>query len=165
MPKNILGTTLSTSFHGSSDYPIFGPSGCFKLRLCHENVSWSSSGLDISTASCYGHTYITMGGTDPSTSPVLLTLAAPVKGCLKTITLASTVAYVNSVDVDCGAGVRVGGASDARYIAFSSLASSYQSITLLGVSTSKWIVQSVNSTAYFGAATGIRASTAARTSA
>ena len=160
-----MGSTLSTSFHGSTDYKIFGPNGRAYLRDQHEDISWSSSGLDISTASAYGHTLITMGGTDPSTSPALLTLAAPVTGCRKTITLASTAAYINSIDIDLGAGVRVQGTSDGRYINFSSLASSYQSITLRGVSTSKWIVESVNSTAYFGAATGIRASTAARTSA
>jgi hypothetical protein len=165
MPKNVLGTTLSTSYHGSTDYKIFGVTGDCYLRYVHEDVSWSSSGLDVSTAGNHGHTLITMGGTDPSTSPALLTLAAPVIGCAKMITLASTAAYVNSIDVDLGAGVRIQGASDARYIAFSSLASSYQSISLVGASTSKWVVQCVNSTAYFGAATGIRGTTVARTSA
>jgi hypothetical protein len=164
MPKNVLGTTLSTSYHGSTDYKIFGTKGECYLRYVHEDVSWSSSGLDISTAGNHGHTLITMGGTDPTTAVALLSLAAPVAGCSKIVTLASTAAHINNVDIDLGSGVSVG-TSDNRYIAFSSLASSYQSISLLGVSTAKWIVQSVNSTAYFGAATGIRSAATARTTA
>jgi hypothetical protein len=165
MPKNVWGTTLSTSFHGSTDYPIFSPGGGFYLRHIVETISWSSSGLDVSTASKYGLTIINMAGTDPSTSPATLTLAAPVAGCEKYICLQSTGAYINSIDIDLGSGVRVQGASDSRYIAFSSLAADYQGIALMGISTAKWIVKGVDSTlGGFGAATGIRASTAARTS-
>ncbi len=165
MPKNVIGTTLSTSFHGSTDYPIFAPGGGFYLRHAYQSITWSSAGLSVSTASAYGITAISMSGGDPSTSPATLTLAAPVQGCEKYICLMSTAAYVNTIDIDLGSGVRVQGASDSRYIAFSSLAADYQAITLLGISTSKWVVKGVDSTlGGFGAATGIRASTAARAS-
>ena len=165
MPKNVLGSTLSTSFHGSSDHKIFSPDGRVYMREQFEQITWTSGGLDISTASAYGISSIVMGGTDPSTSPVLLTLANPVIGAQKTICLQSTAAYVNSVDIDLGANARVQGASDSRFIAFSSLNTDYQSITLRGISTSKWVVAAVDSTlGPFGLATGIRATTVARTS-
>ena len=105
-----------------------------------------------------------MSGGDPSTSPALLYLPAPQVGVEKTIIVGSTAAYVNTIDVDLGSGVRVQGSSDGRFIAFSSLAGDYQSLTLLGLSTALWAVKAVNSTAVFGAATGIRATTAARSS-
>lgn len=160
-----MGSTLSTSFHGSTDHKLFGPNGAFYLRHNVETLSWSSSGLDVSTMIPYGITRINMGGTDPSTSPTLATLAAPVAGCEKTIVLESTAAYVNSVDVDLGANVRVNGSSDGRFIAFSSLAADHQAVTLIGLSTALWGVKSVNSTlGGFGVASGIRATTAARTS-
>lgn len=164
MPKNNLGTTLSTTFHGSSDYKLFSPNGRFYLRHQYEDISWSSSGLDVSTASAYGITMVTMGGTDPSTSPHVITLAAPIVGCEKTIIIGSTATCINQLYVDLGANVRVDGTSDARYIIFSSLAGDYQSITLQGISTSRWAVKCLNSTAAWNAATGIRGSTIALSS-
>jgi hypothetical protein len=167
MPKNILGTTLSTTYHGSSDYKLFGTDGSFYLRHKFETLTWSSSGLDVSTMGAYGIARIvTSTASDgPSTSPATVTLAAPIVGCEKTIIQETTAAYVNTIDIDLGANVRVQGTSDGRYIAFSSLAGDHQSITLIGLSTAKWGVKSVDSTlGGFGAATGIRATTAARTS-
>lgn len=165
MPKNVIGSTLSTSFHGSTDHRIISSSGAMYLRHLYESIAWTSGGLSPSTASPYGISFIQMTGTDPSTSPATLTLGAPVAGCEKTIILGSTAAYVNTVDIDLGSGVRVDGTSDGRYIAFSSLGTDYQAVTLLGLSTAKWAVKSVNSTVgQFNAATGIRVSTAARTS-
>jgi len=130
-----------------------------------ETLSWSSGGLTPSTATAYSLTHIAMTGTDPSTSPYLLSLAAPIAGIEKTIVLDSTAAYINTIDIDLGAGVRVDGSSDGRFIAFSTLATAPQSIKLVGVSTSAWEVLSVNSTlGGWGLATGIRGSTIARTS-
>ena len=165
MAKNILGTTLSTSYHGSSDYKIFGAGGDCYLRHRFETLTWSSSGMDVSTMSPYGITRIISTGGDPSTSPALIYLAAPVIGCEKTIIQETTAAYINTLDIDLGANVRVQGTSDGRFIAFSSLAEDHQSITLIGLTTAKWGVKCVDSTlGGFGVATGIRATTIARTS-
>lgn len=165
MPKNIIGTTLSTSYHGSSDYKILKTDGSFYLRHQVETLTWSSSGFDVSTMSPYGIARIISTGGDPSTSPVTVTLAAPVIGCEKTIFFETTAAYVNTVDIDLTSDVRVNGTSDAQYIAFSSLAGDCQSITLIGLTTAKWGVKNVDSTlGNFGVATGIRATTIARTS-
>lgn len=165
MPKNVLGTTLSTSYHGSTDHKLFGTDGSFYLRHKIESASWSSLGLSVSTFSPYGVSKILMTGTDPSTSPAVAYLAAPVPGCEKIFMVGSTGAYINTIDIDLGADVRVQGASDARYIALSSLATEWQSLTLVGLTTALWGVKAVNSTLLFwGAATGIRATTALRTS-
>lgn len=165
MPKNVIGTTLSTTYHGSTDHKLFGTDGSFYLKHRPETLSWSSSGFDVSTMSPYGLTYISMGGTDPSTSPALAYLGAPKPGIEKTIVFGTTAAYINTVDVDLGSGVRVNGTSDGRFIAFSSLGEDYQSITLIGLTTALWGVKCVDSTlGGFGVATGIRATTAARTS-
>jgi hypothetical protein len=106
-----------------------------------------------------------MTGTDPSTSVRLLTLAPPIAGVEKTIVLGTTGTYDNTIDVDLGAGVRIDGTSDGRFIAFSTLGTGHQSIKMVGLSTAAWEVLSVNSTlGSWGLATGIRATTAARTS-
>lgn len=165
MPKNVLGTTLSTTYHGSTDHKLFGTDGSFYLRHKFETLTWSSSGLDVSTMNAYGIARIISTGGNPSTSPATITLAAPIVGCEKTIIQETTAAYVNTLDIDLGANVRVQGTSDGRYIAFSSLAEDHQSITLIGLTTAKWGVKSVDSTlGGFGMATGIRATTAARSS-
>jgi hypothetical protein len=165
MPKNVIGSTLSTSFHGSTDHKIISSSGAMYFRHLQETIAWTSGGLSPSSASPYGVTFISMTGTDPSTSPLTLTLGAPVPGCHKIVVLGSTAAYINTVDIDLGSGVRVDGTSDGRYIAFSSLGTDYQSVSLVGLTTAKWAVVGVNSTVgQFNAANGIRVSTAARTS-
>lgn len=164
MPKNVMGSTLSTSYHGSTDHKLFSPNGQFYIRHQFETLTWSSSGLDVSTMTPYGICRIISTGGDPSTSPATVTLAAPVIGCEKTIIQETTAAYVNTIDIDLGANNRVQGTSDARFIAFSSLAGDHQSITLIGLTTAKWGVKSVDSTlGGFGVATGIRATTVART--
>ena len=165
MPKNVIGSTLSTSYHGSTDHKLFNTDGSFYLRHPVETIVWSSGGLDVSTATPYGICNITVATGDPSTSPQTLTLAAPVIGCEKTIVLNTSAAYVNTIDIDLGANVRIGATSDARFINFSTLAEDYQSITLIGLTTASWAVRGVNSTVgQFNAANGIRSSTAARTS-
>jgi hypothetical protein len=130
-----------------------------------ETVDWSSNGLSPSTATNYGITYISMTGTDPSSSPRVLSLAPPVPGIEKVIILDSTAPYVNTVDVDFGAGVGVGGSTTNRFLAFSTLATQEQSVTLIGISTSLWGLMTVNSTVgAHGNDLGIRSLTAARTS-
>lgn len=157
-----IGSTLSTTY--KSQYQMFGPNGRFYIRHQYEEIAWSSLGVTPSTMTRFGIANVKAGVGDPSTSPGLLYLAAPEIGCEKTIVVGSTAAYVNTIDVDLGAGVRVQGSSDGRFIAFSSLAGDYQSLTLVGLSTALWAVKAINSTALFNAATGIRATTVARTS-
>ena len=129
-----------------------------------ETLAWSSGGLVPSTATAYGITNISMTGTDPSSSPRTLTLAAPTAGVEKTITLDSTAAWANTIDIDLGATVGVDGSTTNRFISFSTLAALPQSVTLVGLSATEWAVKGVNSTALWGVATGIRSGTAARTS-
>ena len=72
-----------------------------------EVINWSSAGLSVSTGTAYGVTYISMTGTDPSTSPYTLSLGAPIVGVEKVVILDSTAAFVNTIDIDLGAGVGV----------------------------------------------------------
>ena len=130
-----------------------------------EVINWSSAGLSVSTGTAYGVTYISMTGTDPSTSPYVLSLAAPIVGVEKTIMLDSTAAYINTIDIDLGAGVGVDGTTSNRFIAFSTLATVQQTVVLVGITTGLWGVKSVETTSGgFGVAAGIRAVTAARAS-
>jgi hypothetical protein len=116
----------------------------------------------------YGISWVQIAAGDPSTSVRLATMGAPRTGVTKTIVFATTVAYINTLDIDVGAGVGVGhitGSTTARYIAFSTLATEYQTVNLVGLSTALWGVMSVDSTVGgFGSAEGIRSLTAARTS-
>lgn len=153
----------------STEFKVINSTGSLLVNTAPlgyvETISWSSNGITPSTATDYGLTYIDMTGTDPSSSPRVLTLAAPIAGVEKTITLDSTAAYVNTIDIDLGAGVGSNGSTDHRYIYFSTLASIEQSVTLIGVTTALWTVKSVNSTVGgFGAANGIRIGTTPRTS-
>jgi hypothetical protein len=133
-----------------------------------ETLTCSSGGVSPSTATAYGVTRVNVAAGDPSTSPRLITLGVPIPGVEKTIIFASTAAYVNTLDVDLGAGAGVGHLTDsttARFIAFSSLATEWQTVKLVGLSTALWGVLAVDSTiGGFGVATGIRSLTAARTS-
>ena len=170
MSKNVMpgGSTLFAKDSEGNLYPVISSTGNVYSNGApinyFETISWSSGGLTPSTATAYGITHISMTGTDPSSSPVTLTLAPPITGVAKTIILDSTAAYINTVDVDLGAGVRVDASSDFRYIAFSTLAEVPQAVTLVGISTAAWEVQSVKSTALWGVASGIRPTTALRTS-
>jgi hypothetical protein len=169
MGKNVFADN-STVFvkNGTTEFKVIGSTGDVWSNNAPinylETLSWSSGGVTPSTATAYGITHISMTGTDPSTSPYTVTLAAPLPGVEKTIILDSTAAYVNTIDIDLGASVRVDATSDARFIAFSTLATVPQAVTLVGISTSAWEVKSVKSTALWGAATGIRGTTIARTS-
>ena len=133
-----------------------------------ETLTASSGGVTPSTAVAYGITRVSVAAGDPSTSPLLVTLAAPIAGVEKTIIFETTAAYINTLDVDLGAGVGVGhvtGSTTARFIGFSTLATEFQAVTLVGLSTALWGVKSVDSTVGgFGSGAGIRSLTAARTS-
>lgn len=133
-----------------------------------EILTASSGGLTPSSMIPYGVSWIQVSAGDLSTSPRLATLGAPITGVEKTIIFATTAAYINTLDVDLGIGVGVGhitGTSDARYIGFSTLATEYQTVNLIGLTTALWGVKSVDSTVGgFGTAAGIRSLTAARTS-
>ena len=131
-----------------------------------ETLSYSSGSISPSSMTAYGVSVINMTGTDPSTSPTLATLGVPIPGVRKTILFNSTAAYINTIDVDLGAGVGVSGSTTNRFLAFSTLATTPQVINLIGLTTALWGVTSIDSTVAggFGAPTGIRAVTAARTS-
>jgi len=133
-----------------------------------ETLTASSGGVTPSTMTAYGIARVNVAVGDPSTSPLLASLAAPIAGVEKTIIFATTVAYVNTLDVDLGIGVGVAhltNTTDARFIGFSTLATEWQAVTLIGLSTALWGVKSVDSTVGgFGTAAGIRSLTAARTS-
>jgi len=165
MGKNVLASSYSTTYPGDKNQdPIIHPSGRRYMRYVHETVALTSDGLGTSTASRYGITDICPAG---NTTGGTISLAAPVLGCEKTFIYRSTVASTGptqpSIDVDpAAAGIRIDGSSDGRYIRFSSLGTSYQAITLLGLSTDVWTVKSVNSTVGgFNAAGGIRMTTIA----
>ena len=161
MPKNVIGSTLSTSFHGSTDYKIISPDGAFYLRQPVEAVAWTSDGLDPSTASCYGVSYITgTYGTDGGACP--LTIAAPRPGCIKTVVLNTTKTSTDLpyIDLTTACGLLSVGSSGYNYINFSSLASDVQSVTLVGLTTAYWgLVAIAGSTLFWQNAAGIRSST------
>jgi hypothetical protein len=158
----------STGLLYSQEKPVFMPASTVFNPYYVETLTASSGGVTPSTATAYGVTLINCAAGDLSTSPRLITLAAPITGVEKTIVFGSTAAYINTLDVDLGgdAGVaHITGSTTARFIAFSSLATEYQTVTLVGLSTALWGVKSVDSTVGgFGVATGIRSATAARTS-
>ena len=131
-----------------------------------ETITYTSVGLSVSTATAYGVTFIDSDSTGgvSSSSPATLTLAAPITGVKKTIIFDTTLASTNSLDIALSGATIIGTSGDS-YILFSSLAEVTQSITLIGITTALWGVESVNSTLlFYGAATGIRGATAARTS-
>lgn len=177
MPKNIMGTTLSTTYHGSSDHKIFGPSG--ELHCYVESVTMSTAmAMSPSTLTAYGVSYIMSTGTQPTSGVGVVYLAAPIKGVEKTIIYNSTAAG-GTVDIclSTGTGGNAGllgtssiTSTEACYIHFSTLIAAPQSITLIGLSTQLWAVKSImgnystaNANIGFGHALGIRASTAVRT--
>lgn len=161
MPKNVFGTTLSTSYAGSTDYKVFGTQGESYLRHPVEAVTWSSDGLSPSTASCYGVSYI-LGNAGTNGASCALTIAAPRVGCQKTVVLGTTAASTDCVYIDltsaCGLAGSTGTAGN-RYINFSSLASDVQSVTLVGLTTALWgLVAIAGSTLFWQNAAGIRSS-------
>jgi len=170
MGKNVFADN-STVFvkNGTTEFKVIGSTGDVWSNNAPinylETLSWSSGGVSPSTATAYGITHISMTGTDPSTSPYTVTLGTPLPGVEKTIVLDSTAAWINTIDIDLGATVGVDGSTTNRYIAFSTLGTAPQSVTLVGVSATEWAVKSVNSTVgAWGLATGIRGAAAARTS-
>ncbi len=158
MPKDVIGTTLSTSFKGSTHHPLFNSNGSFYLRQPVENHTWSSSGVSPSTASCYGVSYISgTYGTDGGACP--LTIAAPQPGCIKTVILNTTKTSTDTPYIDLTTNCYMVGAANYNYINFSSLASDVQSVTLIGLTTAVWGLLSVaGSTLMWQNAAGIRAS-------
>jgi len=162
LPSTVAHTLVSTTDVQTLQNKTLGAGIVTSL----ETLACSSGGVTPSTAVAYGITRVTVDGTgDPSTSPRLVTLAAPLVGVEKTIVFETTAAYVNTLDVDLGAGVGIDGSTTNRFIAFSTLATGHQSVTLIGMTTALWAVRTVNSTVgTWNAATGIRSLTAARTS-
>lgn len=162
MPKNVFGSTLSTSFHGSTDHKIFGPDGSAYVRHPVEAVTWSSDGLSPSTASCYGVSYIT-GTYGTNGGACALTIAKPVPGCSKTVVLCTTKTSTDLPYINLSTAAWLLGTSGVgnQFINFSSLASDVQSVTLIGLTTAAWgLVAVTGSTLMWQNAAGIRASSA-----
>ena len=116
-----------------------------------ETLVLSSVGFDISTATPYGITYITANSTaggDFSTSVRLLTLGAPITGVEKTIIFDTTAAAINTLDVSVSTDVGIMSASATTnlVLAFSSLATLPQVVTMVGLSTAIWGVMNIEST-------------------
>jgi hypothetical protein len=115
-----------------------------------ETITLTSVGLSVSTAPPYGVTYINPNSTggDFTTSVRLLTLGRPIPGVEKTIIFATTAAAINTLDVsvtsDCG--IISSSASTNLILAFSSLATLPQAVTMIGVSTSVWAITGIEST-------------------
>lgn len=163
MPITRWGSSYSTFYPSDKSSPaIFNPKGEAYHRWVNETIALTSDGASSTTLSKWGLTDITMAG---NTTNATLGLGAPHLGCEKIIVLRSTVASTDFVAIDVdpsAAGIRIDGSSDGRYVRFSSLATSYQSVTLIGLSTAIWTVKCVNSTVGgFNAAGGIRTATAA----
>lgn len=173
--KNIIGSTLADTFIGSSGQKVFDTKG----RLYQGGIpAYTSDGgfgayetlyastgfvMTPSTMVAYGISVIAPTSAIPSSGVGRVYLAAPKIGVEKTIILKSTAAGW-LIDIDLTTNVSLQGTS-GTFIGFSSLGTKYQSITLIGLSTSLWAVKGVNSTVGgFDAGTGIRQLTAVRTS-
>jgi hypothetical protein len=193
MPKNVLGTTLSTSFQGSTDYKIFGSdgtlyqggnqifnsSGAFIGSKPVQGISFSTGGGAMAFSStqitAFGFTYLypsTYGTTLGSSHRGQLGLDNPVIGGEKTILFDNNSTNV-ILDIKL-IGTGIFGTSDystklatkIRYIHFSTLLNEVQGLNLIGLSTSIWAVKSIlgSSSISWQDATGIRTSTSARSS-
>jgi hypothetical protein len=193
MPKNVFGSTLSTSFHGSTGHKIFGSDGSLYQGGAQvfstngeliQNSSDLIQAISASTALVFSSTAIKRSGityiypssyTNLSSSDrAQLSLDNPFAGCKKDIYFDSGSTNV-MLDISM-TGASIFGTTDwstkaatkVRYIHFSSALNGVQGISLQGLSTSLWAVQGVQceSTAItnWGNAAGIRTSTAARTS-
>ena len=115
------------------------------------------------TLVAYGVTKITaLAGVN--SSALNISLSAPIPGVMKTIILESTAALVGNPNIDLGASVTVaGGTSNAnyRYISMSTIGE-MQSLTLIGLTTTKWGVIAAESTVgNFGVGDSIRPTTIA----
>jgi hypothetical protein len=111
-----------------------------------------------STMKPYGISRILSTGT----TAITINLEPPVAGSEKTIILQSTAANAGEVSVFLGSGITVGGNAAHSYITFSTLATEYQALRLVGLTTALWAVVGVASTVGgFGVATGIRSSSVA----
>jgi hypothetical protein len=149
--KNVIGSSFSTTFLGSTDCKLGGASGIV-IKHQVDTITAIVGSVSPSTMSNNGVTVISTSAGDSTT--VYITLASPIKGCEKTIIVLSTATNINPPCINLN-GALVGN-SAYDFIAFSSLAVSEQAITLIGLSTSQWAVKSVNSTlGGFGVATGI----------
>lgn len=193
MPKNVIGSTLSTSFHGSTGHKIFGSNGSLwqggiqvfstKGELLQNSsdlvqpISYTTAlGFSSSNINSAGITYIYPSDyTNLSSSDrACLYLSNPVPGCEKKIQFDSGSTNV-LLDIRM-VGASIFGTNDwstkvatkTRYIHFSTVLNGVQTLRMTGLSTSLWSspVVGPNSTDIggWGAATGIRTSTAARTS-
>jgi hypothetical protein len=154
MAKTVLGSSWSTVHIGSSDTPLFSPNGRLYLRHQVETIQRTTAGLVATTASKWGVTLVTNNG---STLLDVIYTAQPEVGLEKTIVFGSTAASTCPLIIETGA-ARIDGLAANGRIQFSTLGTAYQSVTLIGLSTSLWAVKACASTVgNFGAATGIRA--------
>jgi hypothetical protein len=157
MAKTVLGSSWSTVHIGSSDTPLFSPNGRLYLRHQVETIQRTSGGLAATTASKWGITLVTNNHVTSLTSGDVLYLAPPETGFEKTVVYGSTAANTSPLIIETGA-ARIDGLAANGRIQFSTLGTAYQSVTLIGLSTSLWAVKACASTVgNFGAATGIRA--------
>ena len=158
---HVKADTTSTSLRVITSTGKLYDNGVVPLNYV-ESITYTSVGLSNSSAKAYGVTFVDGNGTF-TTSPAILYLEDPIAGVQKTIVFDTTAAAANTLDVNLAPATVIGTSGDF-YIAFSSLATMTQSITLIGLSSVLWGVCNVMSTIAFGAADGIRSSTAARTS-
>ena len=143
----IAGTTTTQDLYNKTLYGAFAPV---------ENVAYST--LLTSTMCNYGVSIMTHSTV--SSGPMVVTMAAPVVGCEKTIVLAaSTAASSNYWKVILGASTAVtlidsAGLSTSRAIRFdSSTILGIQAVALRGVSTATWLLMQNYSTAVTASAT------------
>ena len=133
----------------------------------YEEITYTSSGLSVSTATAYGVTYVYQtAGKDNTTNVGILELAAPIIGVKKSVKLNSTVASSNTLclDLTTDVGVVTSTGTTNSFINFSSLATLPQTVNLVGLSTTLWAVIGTESTvgAFDAVAGGIRSSEAVR---
>ena len=102
-----------------------------------DNLTYLETGSTSTNLKPYGVTEIT------STGAAAFTLGAPIKNARKTIikTNASTAAATVTVGTTAN-GISVGGLDSARTLTFNG---QNDSIELIGKSTTKWLVKSINS--------------------
>jgi hypothetical protein len=194
-PKSVIGTTLGDIYAGSSNQKVFDGKGRLYqnssdpvfttdgvlyqggkavfttggridtyLANYIENLS-ASTGFVLSPSSmtAYGVSVIGPTSAIPTSGVGRAYLAPPITGVEKIIILKSTAAgWIIDIDVTTNIGIA---GTTGTFIGFSSLGTKYQSITLIGLSTTMWGVTAVNSTVGgFDTTNGIRQLTAVRTS-
>ena len=149
----------STGLLYSQEKPIFMPNSTVFNPYAVEAIATGSS--EGSTLTAYGVSMITAVA-GANSSALTVNLAAPITGVQKTLVVSSTADLGGNLNVSLGSASLQMATSDAgfSFITFSTLGT-MQSLSLVGLSTAKWGLIAANSTGgVWGAATGIRATTA-----